>query len=201
MFLAEILTVLWVMGLGEGILQRAPYQPPAPQPNPAAGASQTTKAAPPVPAMRIFVDQKCRLLPDPATVTPGKKPRLQRDATICHLENILDSEHGQEKVVGNELHREDIEVYEQEYVLQDVYPTQVLFVVEQAVAKGWTLDSDPPPVKVVGTTAFFEAWAQPGEVVHLHVGMRLGTPLKTVKLRPLTRAASTPNAPPAVSGH
>ncbi len=117
----------------------------------------------------IYVDRRCALLPDPAS-TGKKKPRL--DPVICHLETINHSSHREETQVGNELERRNVDIEEQEYVLQNVTTKQIVFVVEQPVAKGWTVDSDPQPTEMQGTTAIFRVYAQPGEIVRLHVGVR-----------------------------
>jgi hypothetical protein len=74
--------------------------------------------------------------------------------------------------------RREVEVDEQEYVLQNVTMKPVAFVVEQPVAKGWTVDSDPQPTEMQGATAIFRVHAEPGEIVRLHVGVRRTTELK-----------------------
>lgn len=171
--------------------QRPAYQP-------AHAAAPAAAAAAAAAVKEIYVDEKCRLLPDPASVVPGKKLKPKKDWDICHLEAVFDTHHRAETVVGNELQRADVEVYEQQYVLQNVYTEPVAFLVEQPVAKGWTLESDPPPVRVAGHVATFRAMAQPGEIVRLHVGMRYTESLKPKVLRPGAQAPArpAPNAPP-----
>lgn len=173
--------------------QRTPYQatPHATQPTTPASAASA-------PVQEIYVDHLCRLLPDPASVRPGKKPHLRRDPAICHLEAMNNSVHREERVVGNELERANVAVREQQYVLQDIYPEPVAFMVVQPVGPGWTIDSDPAPVKAVGDRAIFRAMAQPGEIVSLHVGIRRTEPLKSVSLRPLIPASPPPTGPPPV---
>jgi len=131
---------------------------------------------------QIRVDQDCHLLPDPAHLVIGKKAHLIKDPILCHLENIEASSHVEERVTENEILRDRVEIAEHEFVLQNVNPEPVLFLVEQLVPAGWIVDSDPQPAKVVGTTAVFRAFAKPGEIVHLHVGMRRTTPMKTKRL-------------------
>jgi len=174
--------------------QRPAYQPA----NPAAAKQGSGGTAAPAPVKAIYVDQECRLMPDPATLKPGEKIRRHRDATICHLEAVFDTHHRQETAVGNELERADVEVYEQQYVLQNIYTEPVAFMVEQPVDRGWTLESDPPPIRVVRNMATFRAMAQPGEIVRLHVGMRYTQALKPKVLKSGARgpAAPAPQGPP-----
>jgi hypothetical protein len=128
----------------------------------------------------IYVDERCALLPDPAAAPKDKlKPRW--DPAICHLETINHSEHREEAEVGAEMLRRKVEVSEQEYVLQNVTMKPVAFVVKQPVPKGWRVDSDPQPAAMEGTTAVFRVYAEPGEIVRLHVGVR-----KTTQLKPKT---------------
>lgn len=131
---------------------------------------------------QIRVDQDCHLLPDPAHLVIGKKARPIKDPILCHLENIEASNHVEEKVTENEVLRNRVEIAEHEFVLQNVNPEPVLFLVEQLVPQGWVVDSDPQPSKIVGSTAVFRAFAQPGEIVHMHVGLRRTTPMKTKRL-------------------
>jgi hypothetical protein len=114
---------------------------------------------------------------------------------ICHLESVLTSEHTEETIVGNELRRSNVRVTEQTYVLQNVTTDPAIFVVEEPVPAGWHVDSDPQPTETNGLTAVFRVHAQPGEIVHLHVGLRHTKPLPTklIKASPLPAAGSTVN--------
>lgn len=133
---------------------------------------------------QIHVDQDCGLLPDPAQQVPGKKKlRPRHDFVICHVEGPTDSEHMEEMIEGNERLRNWVSIHEQTYVLQDVTTDPVTFVVEQAVPKGWVVDSDPQPVQIEGAIALFLVNAQPGQTVQLHVGLRHAKPLKTKMLK------------------
>lgn len=127
----------------------------------------------------IHVDGDCRLLVAPADLVAKKKARYERDPVICHIESPNSSEHTEEMIVGNELHRSRVAVQEHEFVLQNIAAAPVIFVVEQPVNKGWQIDSDPQPEQLVGDVALFRVHAQPGEIVHLHVGERHTTPMKT----------------------
>jgi len=143
----------------------------------------------------VYVDQGCRLLPDPAHRVPGnKKPRLHSDPVICHLESVLSSNHREETLAGNELRRSDISITEQTYVLQNITTEPAIFVVEEFVPHGWVVDSYPPPAEIVGPTALFRVHAQPGEIVRLHVGLRHTRPLSTKIVRTSPLAPPEPNA-------
>jgi hypothetical protein len=128
---------------------------------------------------RIYIDQDCRIVPDPAHPLPGKKARPFSDSAICHLETVSQSNHIEEKIVGDELYRSRVHIAEQEYVLQNITEGQVLFIVQVAVSADWTVDSDPQPVSTEGDIAVFPVYADPGQIVRLHVGLRHTQPLKT----------------------
>jgi hypothetical protein len=150
----------------------------------------------------IDINYDCRILLAPADPAAGKKkPQLERDSSICHFENVLHSEHMEEAIDGNELLRSRVEVEEHGYVLQNISDEPVIFVVEQPVPKGWQVDSDPQPVKLLAQhpggpnarelqVAVFRVNAAPGEIVHLHVGERHTRPLKTKVLKPAAIASS-----------
>jgi hypothetical protein len=64
----------------------AAVQQPQPQDRPAY-VRPASVANQPVP--EIHVDQRCRILPDPAIPAPGKKkPRPHFDLDVCHLEKV-----------------------------------------------------------------------------------------------------------------
>jgi hypothetical protein len=128
---------------------------------------------------QIFIDQNCRILPGGNPVLPGKKDKPFGDPVICHLESILNSNHVEEKIVGNELYRSRVYVAEQEFVLQNITEGEAEFIVEVPVNSDWVIDSDPQPASIESDIAVFPVYAQPGEIVRLHVGMRHTKPLKT----------------------
>jgi hypothetical protein len=148
--------------------------------------------------VEIHVDDRCRILPDPAQplAAKQKKPRPLTDPIICHVEGTHTSTHGEEAMVGNLLERSLVTVFEQEYVLQNISPDPVVFVAEQPVQKDWQVDSDPAPQEIVGSTAMFHVHAAPGEIVRLHVGLRHAKPLKP---KQIGRTPVTPSTPPAPS--
>jgi hypothetical protein len=134
-------------------------------------------AAPNAP-LQIHIDQDCRILPDPAHPLPGKKQKPYSDSTICQIESAHDSEHTEEYIDGNQLQRSKVRVQEQTYVLQNIAPEMVIFVLQVPVPNNWMIDSDPKPARMEGSVAFFPCYAKPGEIVHLHIGMRHTTAMK-----------------------
>jgi hypothetical protein len=140
-------------------------------------------SASPNAARQIYIDQDCRVLPDGSAVLPGKKDKPFSDPVICHLESILNSNHIEEKIVGSELYRSKVYVAEQEFVLQNITDGEAKFIVEVPVNSDWVIDSDPQPVSTEGDIAVFPVYAQPGEIVRLHVGMRHTKPLKTKTIK------------------
>jgi hypothetical protein len=130
----------------------------------------------------IRIDQSCRILPDQADVQPGKKARPYTDGNICHLEEESTSEHVEQKVAGNQLLRNRVEIQEHTFVLWNSWNTPVTFVVQQIVPKNWTIDSYPPPHQMIGQAASFPVQVQPGKVERLHVGMRRTSPLRATTI-------------------
>jgi hypothetical protein len=136
----------------------------------------------------IQVDEDCRVMPDPAhPVVDGKKPKPRVDELVCQIDGEHNSERVEETIVGNERRRTRVAVDEKEFVLQNITQDRVIFVVEQPVGKGWMVDSDPQPAELrkvnSGSLAVFRVYAEPGEIVHLHVGARHTTPMKTKIIR------------------
>jgi hypothetical protein len=186
------------LSAGTGLAQRPPYQPAtrAAQTNQASPAS----AAPAPPVAEIHVDERCRILPKSGILPSGKKAKPWTDASVCRLENVFDTEHRVQTVVGSQLERSDVEIYEQQYVLGNPSGQPEVFIIEQPAAKGWTIEGDPPPFRVVGGESFYRAWVQPGETVRLHVGMRKVTPLKPKALKVAMQTAAPPPNPPPLAG-
>lgn len=136
---------------------------------------------------KIYVNQNCEVFPGLTFPITGRKlPAGQWNADLCHLESVLQSDHRDEKVVGNELRRSNIEVREQEYVLQNITLEPQVFAVLEQVPQGWAVDSDPKPARMEGEVAIFEVHAGAGETVRLHVGER-----RTKELKPKALPATT----------
>jgi hypothetical protein len=119
----------------------------------------------------IHVDQKCHILQDEIDgVTGSSVSDRSKDLAVCHLESVLTSDREQETLKNGVSQREVVKISEQEYLLQNVTPDPVIFVVEHSVPDGWHVDSDPQPVKMIGSIALFRVSAEPGQIVRLHVG-------------------------------
>ncbi len=128
---------------------------------------------------KIYVNENCEIFPGlTLPITSRKLPQRQQDMDVCHLEPVLRSDHPEETLVGSVLVRSNVEVREREYVLQNTTMQPQIFAVLQQVPPGWKVDSDPQPVRIEGEVAIFEAHAEPGETVRLHVGERRTKELK-----------------------
>ncbi|MGB6690996.1 MAG: hypothetical protein WBE76_24450 [Terracidiphilus sp.] len=138
-------------------------------------------AAPDV-ALEIHIDGDCRVVPNPALPVGAGKTKPFHDNAICYLEGPHDSEHGEERIQGNQLLRSYVRVSEETFVLRNITDRHIVFIVERPVPKGWTVDSDPQPNRYLGSTAIFPVHAQPEETVRLHVGIRRTTLLKPKSL-------------------
>jgi hypothetical protein len=188
----RVKTIPFLGLMGMVVTACAAAQQPASTARPAYDGSDSPNAV-----QQIYIDEDCRIMPDPAHASTGKKARGIRDDNICHIESVHSSEHMEERIVGNELYRNRVRVNEQTYVLQNVAAKQVVFLVEVGVPKDWVVDSDPQPASLTAaganaSTAQFPVYADPGAIVQLHVGMRRPTPLKTktIKTNPLTASGT-----------
>lgn len=133
---------------------------------------------------RIYVDQDCRIVPDPARAMPDKKTKPFSDPVICHLETINNSTHVEERIEGDQLLRNRVYIAEQEFVLQNIMDVQAMFVVQVPISADWQVDSDPQPASTEGNVAVFPVYANPGQIVRLHVGLRHTQPMKTKYVSP-----------------
>lgn len=150
-----------------------------PEPPPSA-MEMTITSVPPVGASgKVYVNQNCGLLADLSPAPNGKeKAEIGYDPAICHVEGAANSQHQEEKTLGDELARSHVDIREQEFVLQNITMKPVVFYVLVLVPKGWVVDSDPQPKEMRDDVAVFEAHAAEGEIVHLHVGIRHTRELK-----------------------
>jgi len=152
-----------------------------------AAAAMAQKAASPLPSTmqmtivgtslkasdgKIYVNQNCEVFPGLTFPIPHHKVEGESDPDVCHIENVRHSQRHEETRAGSEPEREDVEIRELEYVLQNISVKPVVFAVLERVPVGWSLDSDPKPVEVDGPVAIFEVHAGPWEQVRLHVGIR-----------------------------
>jgi hypothetical protein len=121
---------------------------------------------------------RCAILQDESDALANvPAAHLQNDHAICHLESVHTSHHVEEALSERVMVRSKVTIAEREYLLQNVTPSPVTFVVEHALREDWTIDSDPQPVKIVDGKAFFRVNAEPGQLVRLHVGERHSRPM------------------------
>lgn len=123
----------------------------------------------------IVVDQGCRILPDSDPAVLGDHNDPFRDPVVCHLESVLASRHVEERISSGD--RSLVRIREHEFILQNVTDSPAVFVVRQAVPEGWSVDSDPQPTATEDATAVFRVFAEPGQIVRLHVGLRNAIPM------------------------
>lgn len=122
--------------------------------------------------LSIIVDKSCLIQPESDPLILGDHSEAFRDDAICHLESVLSSHHVEEKITRDgERTRFFVRVVEQEYVLQNPTDQPAVFTVRHDVPANWTVDSDPQPTSMDGSTAVFRLNAEPGQRVRLHVGM------------------------------
>jgi hypothetical protein len=125
------------------------------------------------PRVQIFVDQRCGILPESDPAIVGDHEAAFRDGAICHLESVLSSHHVEEKIDDSGARSHFfVRIAEQEYLLLNPTDHPAVFVVRQNVPENWTVDSDPQPDAMDGSTAIFKVNADPGQRVRLHVGLR-----------------------------
>lgn len=122
--------------------------------------------------LSIIVDRSCLIQPESDPLILGDHSEAFRDDAICHLESVLSSHHVEEKITRDgERSRFFVRVVEQEYVVQNPTDQTAVFTVRHDVPANWTVDSDPQPASMDGSTAVFRLNAEPGQRVRLHVGM------------------------------
>lgn len=121
----------------------------------------------------IIVDKSCLVQPESDPLVVGDHNNAFRDDAICHLESVLSSHHIEEKISDDgERSHFFVRVAEQEYVVQNPTDKPAVFIVRHDVPTNWTVDSDPQPSAIDGSTAVFRVNAEPGQRVRLHVGVR-----------------------------
>jgi hypothetical protein len=141
-------------------------------------AFSQSSAQPLSPLKEIHVDRKCKILLDESdALSDLTEADLRNDHAICHLESVHTSHHVEEALRDGVMLRNKVTVVEQEYLLQNVTPEPVTFVVEHVLPDDWVVDSDPQPVKIVDNKAFFRVNAEPGQIVRMHVGEHHADPI------------------------
>ena len=103
---------------------------------------------------KIYVNANCEIFPGLTLPLNSHKPKGEWIPEVCHVENVEQSEQREEKPVGSELERVQVEIREQEYVLQNIGVKPEVFEVLEEVPEGWSVDSDPEPEKMDGRWRF-----------------------------------------------
>jgi hypothetical protein len=159
--------------VGERLEEAADTQPVAPAPP----AETQQPAAPPDqdPALQeVNIDQSCRILVQDRNHPAGdfSHPHYRRDESICDLQSVHNSSDYEEQLDNGVLKRTKFHVYEATFVLHNITPDPVAFIVHQPIFNGGKIDSDPQPTTIDGNIAIFRVYAHPGETIKLHVGQR-----------------------------
>jgi hypothetical protein len=150
-------------------------------------SAATPNSGPTLP--EIHINQRCRALSANGLSVAGTPAMLSAKA-FCRLESVKTTQHRETANTNGQPHLVLATVQEQDYLLQNITGEPVVFVVEHRVPHGWQVDSEPQPASMSNSTAIFNAIAQPGQTVRLHVG------LKTTLLGPLApREPIIPGAP------
>jgi hypothetical protein len=142
------------------------------QPMPEPSASTPLDQAPNL--QEVNVDDNCRVLVSDRDNAAGHfgHPHYREDSNVCHLESIHHTDMYEENLDNGVLKRTRVQVDEATFVLKDVSPDPVAFLVHQRLFHGGHIDSNPQPDVVAENVATFRVYAKPGEVIHLHVGQR-----------------------------
>jgi hypothetical protein len=157
-----------------GSLATLPAQQPAHPTRPPYDGADALNAP-----LRIYVDQDCRILPDPHHPKPGQKQKPYRDVAICYVEGPTTSVHVEQRPEDQQTVRWD--VVEETLQVTNLEDREVIFVASYPVQKPWFIDSDPKPVRYEGNNAIFLVHVAPGQRVGLHVGRRIIRPLKAAR--------------------
>jgi hypothetical protein len=123
----------------------------------------------------LQVDHSCRILTPARPGARNPRPHFRYNPIVCHLESVHTSDHWEQTppTTPNGRPRNiHVTVAEREYLLQNVTPAPVTFVVTEPLRKGWHIDSEVQPAELTPKAAIFRVQAQPGQIVRLHVGER-----------------------------
>ncbi|HEX3941152.1 MAG TPA: M56 family metallopeptidase [Acidobacteriaceae bacterium] len=169
---AAAMVLLVMAGMGAGVLAVTVHAQTAAN-NQVEAALPQNQAPPP----QIIVDKSCLIQPESDPFVLGDHYNGFHDDAICHLESVLSSHHTEEKITDGETSHFFVQVNEQEYVLQNPTDKPAVFIIRHDVPENWTVDSDPQPSSMDGSTAVFQVNAEPGQRIRLHVGMHQSQPV------------------------
>lgn len=133
-------------------------------------AANSSEPAGPPPANRIYVDEKCRIY-DADPRTEGSKQHVSTDIGICNVDDYKTT-YREETDDEAKHHHRSVTIREHTFLLHNPTSNKVTFVVDQAVPKGWGIDSDPQPDEVTDGTAVFLVVLEVGETAELRVAER-----------------------------
>ncbi len=111
--------------------------------------------SPPPSPEEVFITEDCRIL----TLPGGDDPPYSTNKNICQRQNPRPTRQGNARIEEHTL------------ALTNINATPVTFVVSQWLFGG-VIDSVPKPDQMAADTAVFRVHANPGETIHLHIGVR-----------------------------
>jgi hypothetical protein len=119
----------------------------------------------------FHVDGSCRVH-ETVTGPKGPKDHTYKDRGICAVEPVHVSYRTETDIASSPRKRVHVTIREHTFTFHNPTTEPAVFVLDQAVPKGWEIDSDPPPDKAEGPVARFLIHAEPRQTVSVHVGMR-----------------------------
>jgi len=152
----------------------APEPPAQVAPEPPAMQPQVPVPQPPDDLNEINIDYRCRILVQDRANANGhfSHPHFSEDRSVCHLKAVSHTHLYEEQLDNGVLKRTPYEVNECTYILHNITPDPIAFVVHQPLNNGWRVDSTPAPTAIEDGVASFRVIAKPGQTIHLHVGER-----------------------------
>lgn len=102
----------------------------------------------------------------------GPVQHIYKDRGICAVDPAHVSSRTETDMNVAQRKRIHVTIREHTFTLHNPTTEAATFVLDQAVPKGWQIDSDPQPNKVVGTVATYLVTVGPRQTVSLHVGER-----------------------------
>lgn len=119
----------------------------------------------------FHVDGHCKIY-ETVNSPKGSKQHAYKDRGICAVDSVHESSRTETDMDVAQRKRIHVSTREHTFTLHNPTSEPATFVLEQAVPKGWEIDSDPQPNKIVGTVATYLVAVAPRQTVSLHVGER-----------------------------
>ena len=117
----------------------------------------------------FHVDGNCRIYD---AADPKTAQHTFRDRGICAVDPEHVSSRPETDFVNSVRKRINVTIREHTFTFHNPTQEPAMFVLNQAVPKGWQVDSEPAPNQVTGPIATFLVSVEPGQTVSLHVGER-----------------------------